>query len=70
MPCRSPSSLKINSYLKASECFFVSHLQSYDSGFGQGSGRESHGEYHIIIIFFYTCLQEPVLMFFFRFGCG
>jgi len=34
-----------NEILLVIACFLNFPLQSYDSGFGQGAGRESHGEY-------------------------
>lgn len=60
MACRNPSCLMINTRMIAAlERCLVCHLQSYDSGFGQGSGRESHGEFSLC----YTCSQKPGSLF-------
>lgn len=39
----------INIHLRSTCPNVLCHLQSYDSGFGQGSGRESHGEFSLCL---------------------
>lgn len=44
------------------ECFFslCSAAQSYDNGFGQGAGRESHGEYHhLLLLYSWLQISDP-----------
>lgn len=44
------------------ECFFslCSAAQSYDNGFGQGAGRESHGEYHhLLSVYSWLQISDP-----------